>query len=215
MNMKAWLKEQQDNFDEQALRAATEQGFENPPDGKYVMKLIEAELGESKSSGRVQIAWKWEIVESADEAWIGKTKFDYDGLERDDAFVWLCRKLKKFGYDPTELKLSKIEATLDELVDRHPYIKARLKTKNDFQNMSIECEIEDYEEVESSTSQSSSSSSDIELKPGMNINVDMPDSEDAVIATIVELKPNTDELVIKIGRKVHTVGIGAVIGVAE
>lgn len=214
MNMKAWLKEQQDNFDEQAQRAATEQGFENPPDGKYILKLLEAELGESKSSGRVQIAWKWEIVESADENWVGKSKYDYDGLEREDAFVWLCRKLKKFGYDPSELKLSKIEETLDELVDRHPYVKAKLKTKNDFQNMSIECEIEDYEEVERDESSTPNANAETELQPGMNINV-LLEGSDPVVATIVELKPDTDELVVKVGRKTQTIGLQAVLGVAE
>jgi hypothetical protein len=144
-DMRQWLAEQQADIDSAASEAAKPPTFENPPDGNYEFELEEVDLGVSNNSGRRQVKWVWAIIECADESWIGKKKYNYQGLEGDNAWKFFLMDLKKFGYEPEQVKATKIPEILSELSDRAPRIRGSLVTKKggDFQNLYIKKVLDD------------------------------------------------------------------------
>jgi hypothetical protein len=130
-------------------KGAKESNFENLDDGRYVGRLTSAELGESKSSDRPQIAWGVTVVEGDDA---GEKAFEYDGLDGDESFYWISKKLALFGQDPEDVDFTdgesfkeSLQNMLDAIVEDRPAVKIRLKTKDGFQHMYFEQVIEDYE----------------------------------------------------------------------
>ena len=93
-----------------------------------------ATIGESKSSGRLQIQWTWTIVDGEHE---GDTKLDFDGLETEDNLVFLGRKLARFSYELPE-DITEIADILDELIEKRPLSRIRLKTRGEFQNVYVD-----------------------------------------------------------------------------
>ena len=118
-----------------AKERAEEQGpgFAEYPDGRYIMKVTGAEVGESQN-GRVQIAWK---LAFADGEYDGKDYHDYQGLETEDNLVYVAARLDRFGYEPPD-DLTDLAETLKEIVEEGPEIRVRLKSKGDFQNCYVD-----------------------------------------------------------------------------
>jgi hypothetical protein len=112
------------------------------PDGRYLAKLTAAEVGESQSSGRLQIMWTWKILEGD---YKGETCFDFDGLETEDNLMWLAKKLETLGYESPE-DLEEIEELLEQLLADAPTFRIRLRTKGEFQNVLLDKPIESGED---------------------------------------------------------------------
>lgn len=119
-------------------------GYESVDDGKYVARLKSAQVGESQSSGRLQIMWNWEILEGDFK---GQTVLDFDGLETEDNLMWLARKLNKLGYEAPD-DLEDIEDLLKELEGEMLTFRIKLKTKNEYQNLFIDKQVKDDDDDE-------------------------------------------------------------------
>jgi len=128
------LKKAQINWVGARTRANESSGFTEVPDGRYLAHLTGAAIGESKSSGRLQIQWTWTIADGEFES---DTKLDFDGLETEDNLVFLGRKLARFSYELPE-DITAIADILDELVEKRPLARIRLKTKGEFQNVYVD-----------------------------------------------------------------------------
>ena len=132
--LKNKLKKAQGDWKNARSKANETVGFAEVPDGRYLAHLTGATIGESKSSGRLQIQWTWTIVDGEHE---GDTKLDFDGLETEDNLVFLGRKLARFSYELPE-DITEIADILDELIEKRPLSRIRLKTRGEFQNVYVD-----------------------------------------------------------------------------
>jgi cobalamin biosynthesis protein CobT len=132
--LKKKLQKAQNNWQGAREKAKESSGFTEVPDGRYLAHLTNAQIGESRSSGRLQIQWTWTISDGEFE---NDTKLDFDGLETEDNLVFLGRKLSRFGYELPE-DITEISDILDELVEKQPLARIRLKTKGEFQNVYVD-----------------------------------------------------------------------------
>ena len=132
--LKNKLKKAQNNWQGARERAKESTGFTEVPDGRYLAPLTNAQICESRSSGRLQIQWTWTISDGEFEK---DTKLDFDGLETEDNLVFLGRKLSRFGYELPE-DITEISDILDELIEKQPLARIRLKTKGEFQNVYVD-----------------------------------------------------------------------------
>lgn len=121
------LKQQQAAFNaaKSDPKTMSDGGFTNLPDGKYLAELSNAELGESKSSGRLQVSWEWTVTEGEQA---GETTRDFDGLERADSFPFLLSKLRRLGVDIQSLDLPDLPEVLAKLVELRPQALIQLRT---------------------------------------------------------------------------------------
>lgn len=104
-----------------------------PDDGKYIVALTDATLGESQSSGRPQIDWEYTFIEGD---YKGKTKHVYDGLDRPEGIPYVMRRIALMGGDVPE-ELEGLEEVLAKLVKAQPKMRVRVKTKDDFVNIYV------------------------------------------------------------------------------
>lgn len=89
----------------QAVKESETSGFETLPDARYEAKIVSAEIGESKSSGRLQAVVRMMIVNH--EEFDGQKTAEFLGLEGDGLVITL-RKIRVLGFelegnDPSEL----------------------------------------------------------------------------------------------------------------
>lgn len=135
--LKKKLAAAQKNWGKAKQRAETEKsGFEEIADGRYLARLTAAEIGESKSSSRLQVSWTYKILEGD---YKGQNKMSFDGLETEDNLMYLARTFGKYGYEAPD-DLEEVDALLTAIVKEKPMVKIRLKTKggSDFQNLYID-----------------------------------------------------------------------------
>lgn len=132
--LKNKLKKAQNNWQGAREKAKDSTGFAEVPDGRYLAHITNAQICESRSSGRLQIQWTWTISDGEFE---NDTKLDFDGLETEDNLIFLGRKLSRFGYELPE-DIIEISDILDELVEKKPLARIRLKTKGEFQNVYVD-----------------------------------------------------------------------------
>lgn len=135
--LKAKLAKAQKMWGKGKTRAETEKGgLTEIEDGRYIARCNGGEITESKSSGRLQVAWKYTILDGEAK---GATKYDFDGLESEDNLMYLARKIAKFGYEAPD-DLSAVEDVLAAIGKDKPLVKVRLKTKggSDFQNLYLD-----------------------------------------------------------------------------
>ena len=132
--LKNKLKKAQNDWENARSKAKETTGFTEIPDGRYLANLTDGVIGESKSSGRLQIQWTWTI---ADGEFEGDTKLDFDGLETEDNLVFLGRKLARFSYELPE-DITEISDILEELIEKKPMARIRLKTRGEFQNVYVD-----------------------------------------------------------------------------
>lgn len=123
-------------------KASQSTGFAEFEDGRYLARLVSAEIGEAKSSGRLQVVWQWKFAE---EPYKGQSKFAYDGLETADNLMYVARAISKFGYEVPD-DLGELEALLNAIVNEKPLCRIRLKTNGDFQNVYIDTTIDPADE---------------------------------------------------------------------
>lgn len=109
-------------------------GFEEIEDGRYLARLTDVEIGEAKSSGRLQVVWKYKIAEGD---YKGQVKFAFDGLETEDNLMYLARTLIRYGYEMPD-DISDIEEILKDLSKSQPLVRIRLKTRGEFQNCYVD-----------------------------------------------------------------------------
>ena len=132
--LKNKLKKAQNDWENARSKAKETTGFTEIPDGRYLANLTDGVIGESKSSGRLQIQWTWTV---ADGEFEGDTKLDFDGLETEDNLVFLGRKLARFSYELPE-DITEISDILEELIEKKPMARIRLKTRGEFQNVYVD-----------------------------------------------------------------------------
>lgn len=103
-------------------------------DGRYMTRITDAKIGESQSSGRLQVVWTFKFEDGQYE---GQTKLDFSGLETDTNLYYLAQRLQQLGYEPPD-SLEEIEDILEDVKKTRPLVKINLKTKGDFQNVYID-----------------------------------------------------------------------------
>ena len=133
MSLKTTLKKAGANWKNARKRAETD-SFDEFPDGRYLLRLKSAQVGESQASGRAQVAWGFVIKDGEYE---GKTIRDYTGLETEDNLVYLVRRLGRFGYEAPD-DLADLQDVLDEIVKEKPLCRGRLISKGEYQNLRID-----------------------------------------------------------------------------
>ena len=120
---------------EGAKEKAVGGGFDEYDDGKYLARMVHAELGESNSSGRLQVDFQWKFISGE---YKGKIKHDYQGVESEDNQSFCLRVFQKLGYETDEIEgASDITGILKQLNKEKPKAKISLKTKGEFQNVFI------------------------------------------------------------------------------
>lgn len=132
-SLAAWLKQNEDRWQEAAQRSKDDPGFKRHPDGKYLVKVTKAELGFSQND-RPQIAWAYTILTGDLE---GEMLYSYDGLDGEDSLFYVAKNLARYGYEPEDIRLSKLESVLNEILEKKPVVMVQAKTKGDFQNVYV------------------------------------------------------------------------------
>jgi len=108
--------------------------FESPvADGVYVGRISMAELGESQSSGRLQVSWG--VVISAGE-FKGETVRWWSGLKTEQNFMYLQRDIARLGKEVPE-GVNELEDILKEIEKEKPSIRFKVKTDGEFQNVRV------------------------------------------------------------------------------
>lgn len=133
-NLTQFLAEREAEWKERAKVSKEAPTFENLPDGKYLLRVSEGRVEESKN-GRPQTCIEF-IVVSGDQE--GEMVRHYTGLDKDISLEYLARDLARFGYDPEQVRFSQLPALLAEVAERENYVRARLVTKKGFQNVYID-----------------------------------------------------------------------------
>jgi len=119
---------------ETAKERAKEGGFQDDiDDGRYYTRIKSAEIGQSKSSGRLQVAIRYLIL---DGQYKGKVKSEYPGLETEDNLMWFGRKIAALGYEIPE-SFEEIEEIIEELNKGETFVQISLRTKGEYQNVGI------------------------------------------------------------------------------
>ncbi len=119
-------------------------GGEVYEDGRYKVALTAADRYESKASGRDQVMFEFTFLEGD---YKGKTKRDYNGLDRAESVPFLIRKIEAMGFDAPE-EADDLEPVLKKMVKARPQFVVQLKTKGDFQNVYIQKSLDEAETVE-------------------------------------------------------------------
>jgi hypothetical protein len=108
------------------------EGFADVDNDKYRVRIKEAKLNNSKSSGRFQCSWTLEILsgQSSGEKFKGRNLFKHDGLEDEQQRGFFRNGLERLGVEWP--KKSKLPATLEALKGTFALVSA--KKKGDFMN---------------------------------------------------------------------------------
>jgi len=131
-------------------------------DGKYLAQLYRAELCESQSSGRLQVAWGYEILEGEFK---GEKITNYDGVESEENLSFLGRNIGRLGFDiPDDLE-NELVSLLEKIQKKKLQCKIAVKTKGEFQNVYLQKVISnnESEDVENSETEETQ---EVELKKG-------------------------------------------------
>jgi hypothetical protein len=134
-SIKSRLKKAQQEWKDAKKEADEQRGFNEYDDGRYIVKLTNAEVAESQSSDRLQVVWTWTFQEGDYE---GKDVRDFDGLETESNLMWLARKFARLGYDAPDDLAEELSDMLGDLVEDQIVARVRLKTKGDFQNLYVD-----------------------------------------------------------------------------
>lgn len=131
MSLSAQLKKAKDAWNK---AKEIKSDFDSPiPDGQYVGKLVTAEVGESQSSGRLQVHFK--AVVSTGE-YKGETINWYSGLKSEQNFMYLQRDITRLGKEVPE-DINDLEEVLSEIAKEKPSIRFKVVTSGDFTNVRL------------------------------------------------------------------------------
>jgi len=103
------------------------------PDGTYVGRLTKASVGESQSSGRLQVAFAATISAGEQK---GETIYWYSGLKTEENFMYLQRDIQRLGKEVPD-DIDALAETLEELAEEKPSIRFKVVTNGEFQNVRI------------------------------------------------------------------------------
>lgn len=103
------------------------------PDGVYVGKITKAEVGESQSSGRLQVGFAAQI--SGGE-YKGEKVYWYSGLKTEQNFMYLQRDIVRLGKQ-VPADINDLTDILEEIQKEKPSIRFKVKTDGEFQNVRI------------------------------------------------------------------------------
>lgn len=117
------------------------------PDGRYIVKVKEAELTVSQVTDRLQIHWQWEVQEGEHA---GVMLHSWDGIETEMNLTFLCRTLDRLGYDIDEVDITSLDEILSDIKETEPTVRIRVRTKEEFTNIFVEklLEAEEADEEE-------------------------------------------------------------------
>lgn len=144
-----------------AKESAKEGGYgNNIEDGRYKAKITGAEGPlEAQTSGRLQAVLSYKIL---DGEFKGESIKSFPNLENEVGLSILIRDLNKLGYEVEDF--DDIEQALEELNEEAPNVRITVKTKNEFQNVSID-KLLDKDDVEEEEEDDDDSDSDGEAEP--------------------------------------------------
>lgn len=114
------------------------------PDGVYVAQLVRAELGESQSKGRLQVAWK-AVIKSGE--YKGENINWWSGIETEDNIMYFQRDLVRLGKEVPE-DPEEVEEVLGELEKEKPTVRLKFVTKGEYQNVRILKALDVDEEID-------------------------------------------------------------------
>lgn len=103
------------------------------PDGVYVGKIVKSEVGESQSSGRLQVGFAAVITGGE---YKGEKVYWYSGLKTEQNFKYLQRDIVRLGKE-VPADINDLTDVLSELEKEKPAIRFKVKTDGEFQNVRI------------------------------------------------------------------------------
>lgn len=177
-----------------AKEKANEQsyGASEVEDGRYLARLTRAELCNSKSSGRLQVAWSYEIEEGEFK---GEKVSNYDGCETEENLKYLFLTLSRFGIEAPDDLSEELEEILKNIEKSKPICKIQIKTKGEYQNVYLQkvlnhsetkkLSTEDSEYQEDENSESEESEESVEIEVGSRVSATLKKGE--VNGEVVEI----------------------------
>lgn len=127
-------------------------------DGLYIGKLKKAVLGESESSGRLQVAWGAVITGGEFK---GEMVNWWSGLKTEQNFMYLQRDIARFGKSIPE-DISDLEDILEEIQNEKPTIRFKVKTDGDFLNVRVVKKLDSSETEDEETPEDEEAPDDVE-----------------------------------------------------
>lgn len=194
----------------------------NVEDGKQEAKLVKAEIVEVSQGKKIMVAWSWEF--EVDKKAKKKNKdagiiVQRDGLETEQNFSHLKRKLDAFGYDPDEMNLAQdLPQVLKKLSSVQPMCEVVVKTSDDeqWQNVMLNKvldEIESDDDADDDDADDDDDDSDAddedgdddadepEYKKGMTVLFKPPKARKALECTIKKIANGKADLEDEAGKK--------------
>jgi len=136
--------------------------FESPVnDGVYVGRIMKAELGESESSGRLQVSWG--AVISVGE-FKGETVRWWSGLKTEQNFMYLQRDIARLGKEVPE-GVDELEEILEGIEKEKPSVRFKIKTDGEFQNVRLLKKLEGLDVPEDDDDAPSGDDYDLDPEP--------------------------------------------------
>lgn len=171
-------------------------------DGRYKVTIAKAELQESKSSGRLQVMLAYEFLEGG---YLGKTKYDYPGIDSEDNLARFLGLMGKMGFEidnPDD-----IEDALEELVEKRITLRVSLKTRGEFQNVFIEKVLTGSEAEEEVGTEDAvpEEPTEAELKVGMEVTFEYKGKE--LSGEVKEILEDTEEAKVKAEGKIFRIKV--------
>ncbi len=118
------LAKLQDDWDK------AESGGTNLPDGMMTFEIVEASVGKSQASGRLQMGLKLKVVVGEHA---GKTVWQYQGLDNANSMTWFKRNMLKLEVAPPA-QLSEIPKWCGPALTGITYL-GQVKNKDGFCNI--------------------------------------------------------------------------------
>ncbi len=109
-------------------------GFSRLPDAEYVCRLVEMSVGRSKK-GRLQVASKYKVVKPKEAK--GKETMTFHGIENENNIAFFKGYAEVLGLELPDDIEDLPEAVTSFMEEFDDNVTVRLKTKGDFQNLSI------------------------------------------------------------------------------
>lgn len=109
-------------------------GFSRLPDAEYVCQLVEMSVGRSKK-GRLQVASKYKVVKPKESK--GKETMTFHGIENENNIAFFKGYAEVLGLELPDDIEDLPEAVTSFMEEFDDNVTVRLKTKGDFQNLSI------------------------------------------------------------------------------
>lgn len=173
------------------------------PDGTYHARIVKAEMGESQSKGRLQVAWQAVILK-------GEHKNEkanwWNGMETEDNMMYFQRDLVRLGKEVPE-DPSEIEDVLKEIEKEKPTVRIAVKTNGEFTNIRIGKKLDSDEvgdEEEPTEDEAPAEEPAVEAEPEPEVEAEPevepePEAEEVVEEVVEEVE---EEPTVEVGMRV-------------